>query len=154
LKSSAKEIDRILAALEEHPLRLAQHLSLPADKLTFSPASKVWSPAQILAHLRACADLWTHSMYAMLAENEPMMSDINERKWAQVARYEKWPFADLLRGFSDQRATLIRVLRALPPESWERSALIAGRRHTIFTQARRMDKHEAEHLEQIEALLK
>jgi hypothetical protein len=154
LKSSAKEIDRILAALEEHPLRLAQHLGLPADKLALAPASQGWSPTQILAHLRACADLWTHSMYAMLAENEPGMSDINERKWAKVARYEEWPFVDLLRGFTDQRATLMRVLRALPPAGWERSVLIAGRRHTIFTQARRMAKHEAGHLEQIEEILK
>jgi len=42
----------------------------------------------------------------------------------------------------------------LPFEAWERSAIIFERKHTIFTQTRRMAKHEMAHLEQIENLLK
>ena len=42
----------------------------------------------------------------------------------------------------------------LPAADSERGAVILGRRHTVFTQARRMAKHEAEHMEQIAGLLK
>ena len=52
------------------------------------------------------------------------------------------------------RENLLRVLHALPAADLERGAVILGRRHTVFTQARRMAKHEAEHMEQIAGLLK
>jgi hypothetical protein len=45
------------------------------------------------------------------------------------------------------------VLQVLPFEAWERSALIFERRHTVFTQIRRLAKHELEHTAQIEDLL-
>jgi hypothetical protein len=95
-----------------------------------------------------------HSIYAMLAENEPSFSDINERNWARVTRYAELSFHQSLQAFSLQRENLVNVLNAIPFESWERSAIIFERRHTVFTQTRRMAKHEAEHLEQIDAVLR
>jgi hypothetical protein len=44
-------------------------------------------------------------------------------------------------------------MRATAPKVKEYLTLISGRRHTVFTQVRRMAKHEVEHLEQIGALL-
>ena len=90
----------------------------------------------------------------MLAENEPVFSDIDERKWAKVTRYAELSFADSLHTFSLQRHQLLRVLKALSFESWERSAIIFERKHTVFAQTRRMAKHEQEHVEQIASLLR
>lgn len=84
----------------------------------------------------------------------PALPDINERKWAKVAGYAALPFSRSLEAFSLQRETLLLVLTSLPPQSWGRPALILGRRHTVFTQARRMAKHEAEHCDQMNALLR
>ncbi|MEW6241147.1 MAG: DinB family protein [Chloroflexota bacterium] len=154
MKSTPTEIQRALTGLEETPRRLARTLSLPPAELSFRPDKKSWSACDILAHLRACADLWTHSIYAMLAEENPTLPDINERKWAKAARYAELSFAESFEAFRLQRGTLLRVLHDLPPESWERGATILGRRHTVFTQSRRMAKHEAEHVKQIEDLLK
>ena len=89
----------------------------------------------------------------MLAEKEPVLPDINERKWAKVTGYAEVPFAESFQAYVLQRENLLRVLKALPFEDWERSAVIFGRKHTVFTQARRMAKHEAEHAKQIEFLL-
>ena len=86
----------------------------------------------------------------MLAENEPVFSDINERKWAKVTRYAELPFHPSFQAFSLQRESLVSVLKDLSFDSWERSALIFERRHTVFTQTRRLAKHETEHLEQLE----
>ena len=115
---------------------------------------KSWSVHDILAHLRSCADLWTYSIYAMLAEKEPSFSDINERKWAKVTHYAEMPFNQSFQAYSLQRESLVRVLKDLPFDSWERSAMIFERRHTVFIQMRRMAKHEIEHLEQIEAIVR
>jgi hypothetical protein len=155
MKAKASDIERYLAILSETVQRLEQAMQDQDESRLRSKADKPsWSVNEILAHLRACADLWTHSIYAMLAENEPTCSDINERKWTKVTRYADLPFRESFQAFSLQCQNLLRVLKALPFEAWERSAIIYERKHTIFTQTRRMAKHETDHLEQIENLLK
>ena len=146
---------KIIGILSETP----QHIALAVkgfeeDYLQYRTDAKTWSVNDILAHLRSCADLWTHSIYAMLAEQQPVFSDLNERKWARVTRYADLPFHASFQAFSMQHENLVRVLTDLPFDSWERSAVISGRRHTVFTQTRRMAKHDNEHLEQIETFLR
>ena len=155
MKATTPEIEKYLATLSETVPRFEQAVKGQDEaRLQFKADKTSWSVNEILAHLRACADLWTHSIYAMLAENEPTFSDINERKWAKVTKYAELPFRESFQAFSLQRANLLRVLKALPLEAWERSAIIFERKHTIFTQTRRMAKHETDHIEQIENLLK
>ena len=155
MKATTSEIEKYLQLLEETTDRImsVSH-GLEDARLQFKPNKKSWSVNDILAHLRSCSDLWTHSIYAMLAEHEPAFSDIDERKWAKVTRYAELPFAESFQAFSLQRENLLRVLKALPFALWERSAIIFGRKHSVFTQARRLAKHEKEHCEQIESLLR
>jgi DinB superfamily len=155
MKATPSEIENYLTIISETPQQIAQAAKGREEaRLQFKPDGKSWSANDILAHLRSCADLWTHSIYAMLAENKPVFSDIDERKWAKVTRYDELSFAESLHAFSLQRENLLRVLKALPFESWERSAIIFERKHTVFTQTRRMAKHETEHREQIASLLR
>ena len=155
MKATTPEIEKYLAILSETVQRLEQAVKGQDEtRLQLKAEKTSWSVNENLAHLRACADLWTHSIYAMLAENEPRFSDINERKWAKVTKYAELPFHESFQAFSLQRTNLLRVLRALPFEGWDRSAIIFERKHTIFTQTRRMAKHEMDHIEQIENLLK
>ena len=154
MKATPAAIESFMQNLSETPLRISEATKgLNEARLQFKADRKSWSANDILAHLRSCADLWTYSIYAMLAENEPIFSDINERKWANITRYAELPFAESFQVFSLQRENLLRVLKALPFASWERSAIIFERRHTVFTQTRRMAKHEQEHCEQIKSLL-
>ena len=154
MRATASEIEKFILVLSKTPHRINQTVKdLDEDRLQFRADASAWSANDILAHLRSCADMWTHSIYAMLAEKEPVFPDINERKWAKVTRYVELPFYDSLQAFSSQRENLVRVLKDLPFESWERPAIINQRKHTIFTQVRRMAKHETEHCEQIHALL-
>ena len=89
----------------------------------------------------------------MLAEQEPSFSDTNECKGAKVTRYTELPFHESIQMYCLQRENLRRVLNGLPFESWERSAIIFERKHTVFTQVRRLAKHETDHVEQIEIIL-
>lgn len=155
MKATEAEIEKYLATISETPGRIAQ-LAAGCDEaqLHFKADPKTWSASDILAHLRACADLWTHSIYAMLAEHEPAIPDIDERKWARVTRYAELPFHESLQAFSLQRGTLVRVLSDLSNESWERPASILGRRHTVFTQTRRLAEHEMVHIKQLKSVLR
>jgi hypothetical protein len=155
MKATSSEIEKYLRILSETPQQIAQaSKDRDEERIRSKSDGKSWSANDILAHLRSCADLWTHSIYAMLAENEPVFSDINERKWAKATRYAESPFVESLQVFSLQRENLLRVLKALPFVAWERSAIIFERKHTVFTQTRRMAKHEQEHVEQIVSLLR
>jgi hypothetical protein len=154
MKSSPAEIERILAELEGTPGRLTDLTSgMRDDVLHNAPDNKSWSAAEILAHLRACADNWTYSIYAALAENTPELTDINERKWARVTGYARLPFERSLQAFALQREELLYVLKTLMAEGWERPVIISGRRHTVFSQARRLAKHEAKHCIQMESVM-
>jgi len=154
MKATPAEIETFIQILSETPLQISQAAKgLDEVRLQFKADKKSWSANDIFAHLRSCADLWTHSIYAMLAETEPVFSDINERKWANVTQYAELPFAESFQAFLLQRENLLRILKALPFKSWERSAIIFERKHTVFTQTRRMAKHEQEHCEQIKSLL-
>src|SRR5258705_6816669 len=95
MKATAFEIEKYLQLLEETTDRIMSVSHRIEDaRLQFKHDKKSWSVNDILAHLRSCSDLSTHSIYAMLAEHEPAFSDINERKWAKVTRYAELPFAE------------------------------------------------------------
>src|SRR5690349_25001284 len=121
MKATPAEIENYLGILSETPQRIGKAAKgLDEARLQFKADSKSWSVNDILAHLRSCADLWTHSIYAMLAEQEPRFSDINERKWAKVTRYVELPFHESFQVYCLQRENLLRVLNGLPFEAWER----------------------------------
>jgi len=140
--------------LDETPNRIAAcTFGLDEALLSRPPAPRAWSAIEILAHLRACANLWTYSIYAMLANERPQLPDLDERRWARVGRYDVLGFHTSLQAFSLERLQLLQVLSDLPLDAWSRTALIGDRTHSIFGQARRMAKHETEHCAQMEDLL-
>src|SRR5512143_687594 len=97
MKATSSEIETYLGILAKTPQQIAEAVKNVGEaRLQFKADAKSWSANDILAHLRSCSDLWTHSIYAMLAENEPEFSDINERKWARVTRYTDLPFSKSL----------------------------------------------------------
>ena len=120
MKATPVEIEKYLKILEATP-RMIASLTAPVEAILLEsrPDKKSWSVDDILAHLRSCADLWTHSIYAMLAEKQPVLPNINERKWAKVTGYAEAPFAESFQAFTLQRENLLRILRVLPFESWE-----------------------------------
>jgi hypothetical protein len=153
-KVSESEISAYLDLLENTPRRiLACTAELESEALHRAPQPGAWSVIQILAHLRAGADVWAYSIYAMLTLDNPVLPDIHPRKWAKTVQYEKLDFNDSLRAFELGRLALVLVLKALPAESWSRTAVIGKRGHSVFSQVRRIAKHEIDHCEQIERLV-
>lgn len=117
-------------------------------QLATAPDDTSWSPLQILAHLRACADLWSYSIFAMLAESSPSLALIDARRWAKMLLVNPLPFHEALHLFTVKRGELVQVLQCLKFEDWSRSASIGDRDHTVYSQVRRMALHEASHMAQ------
>ena len=89
----------------------------------------------------------------MLTQDCPTQPHLSPRTWIRKTDYLKLAFRDSLQAYSAQRKALLSTLNSLALDDWSRPATIKGRRHTVFTQARRMALHEAVHCDQIEALL-
>jgi len=154
LKPTPKEIELYVAQLAETPKTIQAIVAgLSADDLRWSPSLKDWSVVEILAHLRACADVWTYSIYAMLTEKQPTLPLFDERRWAKTLGYATLAFEMSMNAFTSQREDLLRTLCALDTEQWERTANIEGRNRSVFSQTRRMALHEIEHMQQFQDVM-
>lgn len=150
---ASADIANTLALLTETPTRImAATAVLTETQLHTSPAPKEWSIAQILAHLRGCDDVWTHTIYAMLVNDNPHMPVFQPREWSKVVGYGRLPFPASLQSFTLKRAELLAVLQKLPEAKWGRTAVLGNHTHNVYSQARRLALHEATHCAEIEAL--
>jgi hypothetical protein len=154
LIATRSEIRQYLRLLEGTPERISACTAGATEaQLHTSPGNKRWSAAEILAHLRACEELWSGSIYEMLAQDKPVLPLVDERGWAKLKGYASLDFEESFQAFARGREELLRVLRELPEQDWSRTAIIEGRTHSVYSQTRRMALHEVEHCKQLEALL-
>ncbi len=151
------EVEQVLAALAETPPRLAAlTASLDQAQLQASPHLDAWSAQDILAHLRACADVWGESILTMLAQDHPTLRYVSPRTWLRKTTYPTQDFHASLHTYTQQRHELLAVLQPLPPDGWSRGAqftgTVKGREATVLSYAHRIANHEAEHLAQLEQI--
>jgi hypothetical protein len=152
-------IDKILTILKETPLRL-EKLTVglsPAQRYT-APGEGEWSINEILAHLRACSDVWgDRYIMTILAQDQPTIKAMNPRRWIKDTDYLKQEFQPSLRAFTKQRSKFLSVLESLPPESWARTNTLIGAgkplTQTLISHADGLARHERTHLKQIERTL-
>lgn len=138
---------RLVAFSEEaQPIQL--HTSLGQDE---------WSANDVLAHLRACADVWGNCIRVLLAEDMPTLRAINPKAWIKKTNYRELEFGASARAFAEQRAELLTVLKPLTPEKWARKAILTGAgkplERTVISYAQRLARHERPHIKQIETIL-
>jgi hypothetical protein len=153
------EIEKLLNALAETPRRIAfAGRNLEYSRLQFRPDENMWSVNDILAHLRACADVWGKSVIAMIAQDHPTLRYVSPRTWIRKTGYPELEFHQSLVVFARQREELVKSLETLAITDWSRGATFTGttkgREQTVLGYVQRMTQHENEHCEQIEALLK
>ena len=156
---SASEIRAVLTLLSETPRKIAQIAQgLSEQRLHRRPEVDAWSAQEIVAHLRACAEVWGRSIDRMLAEDHPTIRYVSPRGWIKKTGYLQQNFHETLRGFSEQRAVLVTTLRASSSNSWTRGAAFTGttlgRSGTVMSYATRIAEHEVRHLEQLRRTVK
>ena len=152
-------IEQVLSLLRATPLRLAALTAdLSPEELQTRPSPDEWSANEVLAHLRACADVWGNCIVAMIEEDTPTLRAVNPRTWIEKTNYLELEFRSSLRSFATQRADLLVVLSPLPPEGWERSATVTGAgkvlERTVLFYGRWLAGHERPHVKQIERIVK
>ena len=150
--------EQVLTLLAETPLRLAALSAGRAPtELHTTPNPDEWSANDVLAHLRACADVWGDCIVAMLAEDTPTLRAINPRTWIKKTDYLELEFRPSLHSFATQRADLLAVLEPLPHEGWSRAATVMGAgkvlERTVLFYAQWLARHERQHVKQVERIV-
>jgi len=151
-------IQQVLALLDETPRRIAALTAglAPAQSRT-APYHDGWSTNDVLAHLRACADVWGNCMAAVIAEDAPTLRAVNPRTWILKTDYLDLEFRPALRTLAKQRDELLAVLKPRPREGWSRTATVTGAgkvlERTVLFYGQWMAGHERPHVKQIERIV-
>ena len=146
--------EQVLALLRETPRRIAALTAgLEPARLRARPTPEDWSANEVLAHMRACADVWGGCMATMIAEDAPTLRAVNPLTWIKRTDYLELEFQPSLRAFATQRAGLLAVLEPLPHEAWSRTATVTGAgkvlQRTVLFYGRWLAGHERPHVKQI-----
>jgi len=148
--------DQILTILKETPPRLAKITSgLTPAQLHTAPGAGEWSANEVLAHLRACGDVWgSYYIMTILAQDNPTIKARNPRTWIMNTDYLEQDFQSSLRAFTKQRKKLLAVLESLSSKDWSRTNTLLGAgkplQQTLLSHADGLARHERAHLKQIE----
>jgi hypothetical protein len=158
MPNKSLSIEQVLTLLAETPSLLeALTVDLAPAQLCTAPNHDEWSANDVLAHLRACADVWGGCIATILSEDRPTLRAINPRTWIKQTDYPELDFRPSLRAFAAQRADLLGVLGSLPDEDWQRAATVTGAgrvlERSVLFYARWLAEHERPHMKQIERII-
>ena len=113
---------------------------------------------EVLAHLRACADVRGEPIRKILAEDHPTFRAVDPRTWLEKTDYLSLEFRPSFRAFRKQRASLLALLEPLPRARWARTATVTGAgaalERTVLFYAEWVAIHERPHLTQVESIVK
>ena len=148
----------MLTQLAETPSRItALTAALSPEVLQTRPTPDEWSANEVLAHLRACADVWGNYILRIIDEDRPTLRAVNPRTWIKQTDYHQSVYLSSLHFFTTQRADLLAKLEPLSSDAWERAATVkgGGRMHeeTVLSYAERLVVHERPHIKQIAGIV-
>jgi hypothetical protein len=90
------------------------------------PGPEEWSANDVLAHLRACADVWGNSIETILTQDDPVIGAVKPRTWIKKTDYLEQEFQPSLLAFTRQRTGLVKTLEGLAPKDCSRTANVTG----------------------------
>jgi hypothetical protein len=153
--ASSKDIETLISRLASAPARFAAALSRLEDAdSVMGGSAEEWSPADVLAHVRASQDILEPRILQILVRDNPPLVAFDDRRWEDVARYASLPIIDSLEAMSLRRSELVRALRTIPEADWQRTGTheINGPQ-SVLQIAQHIANHEDEHIAQIEEVV-
>lgn len=125
-------------------------------RLAQRPGRDEWSAVEVLAHLRACVEIWGGNIEALVEGEHARLRTTDPRDWLEGVDLVSQGFASSLRSFRRQRARLLLQLEGLSLTDWTATVTVLtwGQRYprSVLYYADRLARHERSHLRQIERL--
>ena len=159
MNTESKDINRILDQLTQSPFRIEKLTrGIETARLHLRSDAEPWSVSDILAHLRACSDVWGNNIVTMITLDNPTMRYVSPRSLMRKPKYADQEFDAALESFAQERHKLVKILADLDEAGWARPGTFTKtsprqRDQTVFSFSERIVNHEQPHLDKIETLL-
>jgi hypothetical protein len=141
--------------LQDAPVRIARATAgVDPARLLRRTADEPWSVNDVLAHLRAAADVRERFIDAMSTGDHPTLRYESPRSELRKTDYVELAFSENLAAFRARREILCERLARLPVEGWSRGSRIRDRPESVASYVGYLTDHETVHCEQIEALVR
>ena len=119
----APTVDQI-NAFEGVPSRIISIIEgLDEAQMHFVPAPGEWSIHEVVIHLGDSETFGFERLRKTIAEHKPTLQVYDEDAWARNLSYQRQERHLALALFSAQRRSTAALLRMLPAETWERTAI-------------------------------
>ncbi len=152
---SADELRAAIEFLEETPARLEALLAgLSKAQLRFKPKADVFSLTENVLHLRDIeVEGYARRLRRILAEETPVLPDIDGTRLSTERRYNEQPLAPALAQFTASRRENVAALRGITAEDLTRTAdMEAVGRITLAQLIQMWREHDAAHRVELEEL--
>jgi hypothetical protein len=127
---------------------------LTPKQLRSQPEPGKWSIAEIVAHLADVEIVASWRMRSIIGSDGITIQPFDQDVWAAVFEYGKRDPKQSLEIFRVLRENNLAMLKALPPEAWERHGMHLERgKETIAHLARMFAGHDTNHILQIERIV-
>ena len=126
----------------------------PVEILKLRPAPGEWSIHESACHLASVHPLFFHRLELMLSENHPTIKPYNPGVDDAEDALLAMDLEGCLAQFVSERERLVRRLKELAPQDWERSAAHPEyARYSVFIMFRHLLLHDQMHAYHIEELV-
>ena len=124
------------------------------EQLQFKPDENTFSLKENLLHLRDLEiEGFGRRIRLMLAENCPVLRDIDGDKLARLRHYQRADAQVALKNFSQARVENLAYLRNMTGFQYHRKALWNDQEITLFQLVERWLDHDQQHLKSMEQLV-
>jgi len=123
------------------------------EQLRYKPVEEMFSLKENILHLRDF-ELEGNGkrLRLILAENLPVLDDIDGTRLAHLRRYQSGNVIQALEEFRRAREGNIAYLRNMTAFQWNRKALFSGDEITLLQLVEKWVEHDLDHLKEMEAL--
>jgi uncharacterized damage-inducible protein DinB len=122
----------------------------PAQVLARPIAGK-WSTQEVVSHIADTEIYFTDRIIRTYAMDKPLLIAADERPYIERMNYQEFDLAEELALFSSLRRHAIRLLKRIPDEAWQRTAVHTGTGlMTIRQLVQQATRHLRHHLPFIE----
>lgn len=121
---------------------------LGADDIRARPVPGRWSLLEVVCHLADSEALFAERMKRVLAEDRPALPFSDPSRCVAALAYDSRDVDEELACLSAVRRQMARILRAQPPDAWERVGLHSREgEQTLEALLRKAIRHFEHHLE-------
>ncbi len=128
-----------------HDLRLAV-AGMSDEAAKARPIAGRWSTIEVVGHLSGVELYYTERIERTIALEHPLLLSVDERPYPSKLGYQSLDLAEELDLFSSLRRHASRVLRSLPEDAWQRTAVhsqtgVLTLRQLVFHAVRHLRHH-------------